>query len=156
MLVLCLLSLAFAPAKPNFSGTWALDKSRSNFGRLAKEAANIHISLKITHREPEVKMIRSGSLNEVKGTQNLTYFTDERGESNPGLLTNTTAQSKTKWEGTRLTSRSLSSVTFNGQAFQIETIERRELSVDGKTLTISIIASSPRGLDRLKLVFAKQ
>jgi hypothetical protein len=149
-------SPALAQAKPNFTGTWSLDKSRSKFGRLAKEAADVKLSLRITHREPELKIIRSGSLNGQGGTQNLTYFTDERGESNPGLLNNSTAQSKTKWEGARLTSRSLSSVFFNGQSFQLETIERRELSADRKSLTLSVIASSPRGIDRLKLVFTRQ
>jgi hypothetical protein len=147
---------AVAQTRPDFSGNWSLDKSRSDFGRLAKEAANIKISLKITHREPELKVVRSGSLNEQGGTENLTYFTDERGENNPGLLNHSTARSKTKWEGMRLTSRSLSSVTVNGQAFQLETIERRELSADRKTLTLSILASSPRGIDRLKLVFTKK
>ena len=149
-------SPVFAQAKPNFTGTWSLDSSRSDFGRLAKEAAAVKISLRITHREPDLKIVRSGSLNGQGGTQNLTYFTDGRGENNPGLLNNSTAQSKTKWEGARLTSRSLSSVTFNGQSFQLETIERRELSADRKTLTLSVIASSPRGIDRLKLVFTRQ
>lgn len=147
---------SFAQTKPNFSGSWSLDKSRSNFGRLAKEAANVKITLKITHRDPELKMTRTGNLNGQGGSQSLTYFTDGRGENNPGLLNNTTASSKTKWEGARLTSRSLSSLSLNGQSFQLETIERRELSADGKTLTLSVIASSPRGIDRLKLVFAKQ
>lgn len=154
LMLLVNVSSASAQTKPNFSGTWSLDKSRSNFGRLAKEAANVKITLKITHREPEVKMVRSGSLNGQGGAQNITYFTDGRGESNPGLLNNSTANSKTKWEGAKLSSRSLTSLSFNGETFQLETIERRELSTDGKTLTISIIASSPRGIDRLKLVFS--
>src|SRR5262247_3316146 len=75
-----------AQTKPNFTGNWALDKSRSNFGRFAKEAANIKITMKITHREPELKMVRSGSLGGAAAAQNLTYFTDGRGETNPGLL----------------------------------------------------------------------
>ena len=66
------------------------------------------------------------------------------------------SQFKTKWQGNKLISRAVSSMSFNGQAINIEAIEKRELSADGKTLTITNTISSPRGVDVVKLVFARK
>ncbi|MBI3649782.1 MAG: hypothetical protein HY231_01900 [Acidobacteria bacterium] len=146
-----------AEAKPNFSGNWALDLGRSNFGRLGPaQFKNARMTLKISHREPQLKIARQASMNGQTRNQNLIYYTDGRGEANPNLLTNEMMNSKTKWEGVKLISRSLSSMAFNGQAINIEAIEKRELSSDGKTLTITNTISSPRGVDIVKLVFARK
>jgi hypothetical protein len=143
-------------AKPNLSGNWTLDLSRSNFGRLgSSQFKNAKMTLKITQREPEVKIIRNATLNGQSRNHNLTYFTDGRGENNPNILTNESMGSKTKWEGARLITRASSSMSFNGQSINLEAIEKRELSADGKTLTVTNTISSPRGVDVIKLVFAK-
>ncbi len=146
---------AYAQTKANMSGTWVLDKSRSNFGRLSKEAANAKITMKILHKEPTLKMTRSGSLNGTARSQSLTFYTDGRGETNPGLLDNSQAKSKTTWESGKLVTHSWSTLSINGETVQLETLERRELSSDGKTLTVSVSATSPRGIDNLKLVFTR-
>ena len=146
---------SLAQAKANMSGTWVLDRSRSNFGRFSKEAANAKITMKILHKEPTLKMTRSGTLNGESRSQNLTFYTDGRGETNPGLIDNSQARSKTTWEGTKLVTHSWSSLSVGGESVQLETLERRELSSDGKTLTVSVTASSPRGIDNLKLVFTR-
>ena len=146
---------ALAQAKANMSGTWVLDKAKSNFGRFSKEAANAKITMKILHKEPTLKMTRSGSLNGEARSQSLTFYTDGRGETNPGLLGNSQAKSKTTWEGEKLVTHSWSTLSINGETVQLETLERRELSSDGKTLTVSVSATSPRGIDSLKLVFTR-
>lgn len=144
-----------AQTKANMSGTWVLDKSRSSFGRFAKEAANAKITMKILHKEPTLKMTRTGSLNGEARSQNLTFYTDGRGETNPGLLGNSQAKSKTSWEGTKLVTHSWSTLSLGDESVQLETLERRELSSDGKTLTVMVTASTPRGIDNLKLVFTR-
>jgi hypothetical protein len=147
---------SLAQAKPNLSGSWTLDLARSNFGRLGNaQFKNARMSLKISHREPELKITRNANLGGQSRNHNLSYFTDGRGESNPNILSNETMRSKTRWEGARLISRSSSSMSFNGQSVNLEAIEKRELSADGKTLTITHTISSPRGVDVVKLVFAK-
>ncbi len=144
-----------AQAKANMSGTWVLDKSRSGFGRFSKEAANAKITMKILHKEPTLKMTRTGSLNGEARSQSLTFYTDGRGETNPGLLGNSQAKSKTTWEGGKLVTHSWSTISVGSESVQLETLERRELSSDGKTLTVSVTATTPRGLDNLKLVFTR-
>jgi hypothetical protein len=143
-------------AKPNLSGNWVLDIARSNFGRLAgSQFKNAKMTLKITHREPEVKIVRNATLGGQSRNHNLNYFTDGRGESNPNILSNEAMRSKTRWEGAKLISRSSSSMSFNGQSVNLEAIEKRELSADGKLLTITNTISSPRGVDVIKLVFVR-
>jgi hypothetical protein len=143
-------------AKPNLSGNWTLDVARSNFGRLAgSQFSNAKMTLKISFKEPELKIVRYASLNGQTRNHNLTYFTDGRGETNPNILTNEQMRSKTKWEGARLISRSSSSMSFNGQSVNLEAIEKRELSSDGKTLIVTNTISSPRGIDVVKLVFVR-
>lgn len=145
-----------AQAKPNLSGNWTLDVARSNFGRLGNsQFKNARMTLKISHREPELKIVRNANLGGQSRNHNLNYYTDGRGESNPNILSNEAMQSKTKWEGARLISRSSSSMSFNGQSLNLEAIEKRELSADGKSLTITNTISSPRGVDVIKLVFVK-
>jgi hypothetical protein len=145
-----------AQSRPNLSGNWTLDIARSNFGRLgSSQFKNARMTLKISHREPELKINRSANMNGQSRNHNLNYFTDGRGESNPNILTNESLGSKTKWEGLKLISRSSSSMSFNGQSITLEALEKRELSADGKTLTITNTISSPRGVDVIKLVFAK-
>jgi hypothetical protein len=144
-----------AQAKANMSGTWVLDKSRSSFGRFSKEAASAKITMKILHKEPTLKMTRTGSLNGEARSQSLTFYTDGRGETNPGLIGNSQAKSKTTWEGGKLVTHSWSTISVGNESVQLETLERRELSSDGKTLTVSVTATTPRGLDNLKLVFTR-
>jgi hypothetical protein len=149
-------ALNVTQAKPNMSGNWTLDISRSNFGRLASsQFSNAKMTLKISYREPELKITRQASMNGQTRNHNLLYFTDGRGETNPNILTNEQMRSKTKWEGARLISRSSSSLSFNGQSVNLEAIEKRELSADGKTLLITNTFSSPRGVDVVKLVFKR-
>jgi hypothetical protein len=145
-----------AQSRPNLSGSWTLDVSRSNFGRLASsQFSNAKMTLKISYREPELKITRSATMNGQSRNHNLVYFTDGRGETNPNILSNEQMRSKTKWEGTKLISRASSSMSFNGQSVQLEAIEKRELSADGKSLLITNTISSPRGVDVIKLVFKK-
>jgi hypothetical protein len=145
-----------AQTKPNFSGNWTLDLSRSNFGRLgSSQFKDAKMTLKISQHEPELKITRNASLNGQARNHNLTYFTDGRGETNPNIITNEQMTSKTRWEGAKLISRSASVVSFNGQSVNMEAIEKRELSTDGKTLTITHTISSPRGVDVVKLVFKR-
>jgi hypothetical protein len=145
-----------AQAKPNLSGNWVLDVGKSNFGRLGNsQFKNARMTLKISHREPEVKIVRNATMGGQSRNHNLNYFTDGRGESNPNILSNESMRSKTRWEGAKLISRASSSVSFNGQSMNLEAIEKRELSADGKLLTITNTISSPRGVDVIKLVFVR-
>ncbi len=144
-------------AKPDFSGNWTLDKSKSDLGQFARgNLANASMSMSVTYKEPEWKMVRHIDANGQNIAQNYTYYTDGRGETNPGLLGSAQVKSKTKWEGIKLVSRSSTAITMrNGENLYIETTEKRELSADGKTMTITLMISSPQRPQTFKLVFTR-
>ncbi|MEW6206766.1 MAG: hypothetical protein AB1631_00260 [Acidobacteriota bacterium] len=143
-------------AKPDFSGTWMFDRSKSNLGPLQRApAANAEITLVITHKEPELKILQKIDLNGNTSSQERIYYSDGRGETNPALIGNGDVKSKTKWDKMKLESKSSSSFQLRGggDVFHTDTSERRELSQDGKTLTITISISGPRGIQVIKMVY---
>ena len=129
--------------KPNLSGTWVLDKSKS-----AK--LDYDLTLVIVHREPEIKinrMLKAGSEEQVEESL---FYTDGRAEwdSRKGYWDN---KSITRWSGAKLVRRSSGSNPLSDgrrNAPSIVTTEEWELSKDGKTLTRTV-SSSGRVMDAI-------
>ncbi len=141
-------------SKPDFSGKWVLDKSKSELGRIGQgPMANAEVTLLIEHKEPELKILRTILLNGQEIKQAFLYFSDNRGETNPAAFGNAEVKSKTKWDKAKLESKSSASFSVRGETFYADTSEKRELSAEGKVLTISISISSSRGLQLIKQVF---
>ena len=162
LLLIVLSCVVFANAaddksKPDFSGNWTLDKSKSDLGQFARgNLANAAMTMSINYKEPELKMIRHIDANGQDIAQNYTYYTDGRGETNPGLFNSSQVKSKTKWEGTKLVSRSSATVTMRtGENVYIDTTEKRELSADGNTMTITVMVNTPQRPQTFKLVFTR-
>src|SRR6476619_5894524 len=65
--------------RPDLSGTWAFDHSRSNVGKTSTASSEI----RITHHDPEVRIERSITVNGKSELKELIYYTDGRGETNP-------------------------------------------------------------------------
>ena len=95
LLLLCLFACAAAGAAagddrkkegkhPDLSGTWTLDRSKSDFGVFwDRPLAKTDATLVVVHNEPELKVTRTLRLNGREETKELVYYTDGRGESNP-------------------------------------------------------------------------
>jgi hypothetical protein len=64
----------------------------------------------------------------------LTYYSDGRGERNPSAFGEDALKTKTEWEGTALVSRGS---TRLGSGI-VDVTERRELGVNGTQLIISV------------------
>lgn len=160
LVMLCCVVVASAAddkAKPDFSGNWTLDKSKSDLGQFGRgNLANASMTMSVSYKEPEYKMVRHIDANGQDIAQNYTYYTDGRGETNPGFMNSTQVKSKTKWEGTKLVSRSSASITMrSGENVYIDTTEKRELSADGNTMTVTLTINTPQHPQTLKLVFTR-
>ena len=141
--------------KPDLTGTWVRSSYKSNHrGQLE----SYPVTLTISHKEPELNITRKSI---VKGTEKITdevYYTDGRGEKNEPQFRSALAigssptngvqqkgsdnpqtKSKTKWEGNKIVSRSSSILEAVGHRFDMDMTQKRELSADGKTLTITTI-----------------
>lgn len=143
-----------AQSRPDLTGTWERNLSKSKRGNRAVGAGVVRLI--ISHKEPELKVTRH---SDFKGKETITdsvYYTDGRGEKNvtgfsavvslglpyeniepnQGSSKNPAVKSKTKWEGDKLVSRYSMNFAIQGRRVDIDVAEHRELSQDGKALTI--------------------
>jgi hypothetical protein len=131
-----LVALAFAPPKPDFSGTWKQDNARSNFANLPAPISVIDI---ITHKDPLLHLTQT-----VVGPQGDSvtsehdYSTDGREQA--GKSPKYTEKTSVTWDGNGLVFTNTRD--YGGREVVIR--ERWELSPDGKTLTKERFSPVPR------------
>src|SRR3954465_14917035 len=110
LLTFCLLSSAAAgddkkKSHPDFSGTWEIDRTKSDFGEFSERPlSKADSTLVIAHGDPELKIRRTLRINGQEEVKEFTYYTDERGETNPATIGVGEIKSKTKWDGDKVVS----------------------------------------------------
>src|SRR5581483_1736892 len=148
--VLCGLAAVLAggqaQAKPNFTGEWKLNASKSEFGPMPAPTSRTD---KIAHSDPDLKVTTTQSTPNGDATFELKYTTD--GESTNQMRGNP-VKSTSKWDGDTLIITSKAS--FNGT--DITFADKWNLSEDGKVLTISRHITAPQGELDQKITLDKQ
>ena len=140
-------TFAVAQTKPNFSGTWKLNVSKSDFGVLPGPESRTDI---IDHNEPAIKINTSQEGSQGKMAATVNYTTDGKEVTNtigPREIKSTAA-----WEGSNLVVNS--KLMFNDSEVTIKNVWT--LSDDGKTLTENAHLASAMGETDQKFVFEKQ
>jgi hypothetical protein len=185
-LVICsLLSFSWLEAqdqKPNFSGTWAIDREKSEFGPRGGERDRPPGG---DDREQQGKRPPKEGVNEGEGGRrptggmfdsmviehkepNLTIkrkmnfrgeernqelkYTTNNKKNNNEGFFGTTTESKTHWEGDKLVTES----TTETPRGVMETKEVRSLSADGNTMTVEMTTKGGPREGTRKIVFTKQ
>jgi hypothetical protein len=148
--LLCAAAVALsgqAQAKPNFSGEYKLNTSRSEFGPMPAPASRTD---KITHDDPSLQVAtrQSGQNGEV--TYEARDATD--GTETTNQFRSTAMKSTGKWDGDTLVITTKGS--YNGG--DITLADKWTLSEDGKVLTINRHVTSAMGELDQKIVFEKQ
>lgn len=148
------LGMGMVSAAPsNFSGTWALDKSRS--GELPRQLQNADIVWEVKQDDKQITVI-----SPAMGGQQTAVFNLDGSETManvegrfPGK-----AARKAKWmnEGKTLELNTVLNANFQGNDVTITTVEHWELADDGKTLKVHRATESPRGKNEISLVFTKK
>jgi hypothetical protein len=142
-----ILGLVQGQAKSNFSGTWKLDTSKSDFGPLPSPDS---MTETIVHKDPSLKvsLTQTGGLGDI--TMDLSYTTD--GAECVNHVRQNEIRSIFKWDGDDLV------VDIKGKYGETDykSKDRWTLSSDGKTLTITRHVSSPMGEADVKELFVKQ
>jgi hypothetical protein len=77
--------------RPNFTGTWILDRSKEDVPTVA------NLTLVIDHSDPEIKISRKLASQLLRRQEVLKYYSDGRGETN--VDNSNTISTKTKWDG---------------------------------------------------------
>jgi len=148
--IVILASLLFGPAlsaKPDFTGKWKMNASKSDFGTLP---APEKLDRAIEHKDPDisVKTVQVGHQGEVK--TEFHYTTDGKeftAKSAFGEIKGTA-----KWAGDTLVVETKRSV----QGAEITQVGRWTLSEDGKALSVHSVIQTPNGAFKMSLSFDKQ
>ena len=142
------LGLIQAQAKTDFSGTWKIDMSKSDFGPLP---APDSITEKIDHADPSLKanVATTGGM-QGDATYDVVYTTD--GKECVNHVGENEFKSTLNWDGDELVVETKGK--FGDTDFTSK--DRWALSADGKTLTVTRHISSAMGEADMKEVFAKQ
>ena len=147
-----------AKPHPDLTGTWELDRSKSDFGLFRdRPISKADSTLVVVHHDPELKVTRTLRLNGQQEVKEFTYYTDGRGETNPATIGAGEVKSKTKWDGDKVTAHA--KMTWPGQngaaGVEIDVTQKWQVSSDGKSLTNTTVISNPMGVQEVRLVYRR-
>jgi hypothetical protein len=137
-----------AQDKPNFTGKWVLDRSKSEFAAMPVPESQTNT---IEHKEPNITLTQTITGDSIPGGQASTqrrWTTD--GKENTNDLGQQQVKSKTKWEGNKL----VTVTTLEGGRGEIQDLW--ELTDNGKQLEVTRDFKGPQGQREQKLIFKKQ
>jgi hypothetical protein len=146
MFLSLVLGMVQAQTRPNLSGTWKVNMSKSDFGRGPAPDARTD---RIAHQDPNLKDTITQSNQQGEITYDMNYFTDGRETTN--TIRKNEFKSVAHWEGDQLAIESKGSL---GGAVTLK--DHWSLSEDGKTLTLQRHAARVIGSTDQKIVFEKQ
>lgn len=149
-ILLAILALVALPAlaKPNFTGDWKLNTSKSTFGQFPAPSS---MTNKITHADPKLTTATKQSSDMGDFEMSASYTTDGKESQNEGFGGSTTT-STAKWDGDTLNIETKGK--FGDNEFTMT--EKWTLAEDGKTLTIVRVFKSAMGEGEQKMLFEKQ
>ena len=136
-----------AQSKPNFSGTWKLNVSKSDFGPLPAPTGRVDV---IEHNDPALKVATTAENAQGKQSFTSNYTTD--GKEAVNKRGPQEAKSKITWDGSKLVMDT--KATFGDQDVSIKSVW--SLSEDGKTLTQNVHLAAQMGEADQTQVFEKQ
>jgi hypothetical protein len=148
ILLAALAGIALGADKPNFSGDWKLNISKSTMGPIP---APTSYTRKVTHAEPSITIedTQTGSpLGDQHDTR--TYTTD--GKEISYQANGADVKSAATWDGASLQIDSKASV----QGMDLIIKDKVTMGDDGKTLSDTVHITTPMGDLDLVLVFEKQ
>lgn len=150
-LVLATVASAQAPG-PNFSGTWVVDLTKSDFGPMPPPES---VVLVVEHKEPNLKVTvtQRSAGSEVTNVRLVT--TDGKDNSNKMRTPDGETQdviSTTKWTGSALAT----AYKVNAQGMTVDITDSWELSDGGKVLTASRSVKTPQGNFQAKVVYNRK
>ncbi|HZM88804.1 MAG TPA: hypothetical protein VFF31_19925 [Blastocatellia bacterium] len=152
---LCVIHIASALAKPDFSGTWVMDVNRS-----FSNPAGLEQTLTVVHTGDQIKVDAKIKTQQGEQTINETYTLDgkETEFTPPGTQPNAKGKRKAMWlpdaKGAVIDDI-VTSDSPNGPVTR-KTMRKWTLSPDGKTLTVDYYFDDQRGSFEAKRVFVKK
>jgi hypothetical protein len=140
--------LSVAADKPNFSGEWAMDAAKSDFGPIPPPAT---MTRKVEHSDPAmtVTTIQTGG---AQGDSTVTQKFATDGKETTNEMMGSPTKSTAKWDGGNLVV--VTKADFQGTEITINS--KWSLSADGKVLTDAWHLVTPQGEFDLTYVMNKK
>jgi hypothetical protein len=136
-----------AQAKPNFTGEWKLNPSKSEFGQMPAPSSMVQ---KMTHDEPNLKVSVKQTSDMGEFAFDATYTTD--GKESTNTMMDSPSKSVVTWDGDTLLIETKGK--FGDSEFKMN--DKWTVSADGKVLTINRHFTSSFGEGDQKMVLEKQ
>lgn len=133
-------------AKPNVSGDWKLNNSKSDLGPMPPPSS---MTMKIAHDDPKLKVAVKQVGDQGEFEWEAAYTTD--GKESKNEVRGNPSVSVVKWAGDALVLDTKAKWEDN----ELTINDKWTLSEDGKTLTVERKFSSSMGEMQQKLVFEK-
>lgn len=145
------VAIAAQGVVPDFSGTWALDAAKSDFGPVPPPESIVMV---IDHKEPALKstVTQKGAQGGATVESNITTDGKENVNTMRVGPDEQSVKSTSKWIGKTLATTR----TLEAQGMSIGIDDSWELSADGKVMTILRQLRTPQGDFAMKTVFNKQ
>jgi hypothetical protein len=140
--LIVMATVGWATAKPNFTGEWQLNLSKSNYGALPPPTSMLR---KITHAEPSLEIVDDQSGGRRTGVSTRKYMTS--GQATTFEVNGAAVEGVAAWEGNSLI------VTTKVDAVGLLFKDKMSLSADGKQLTSEVHIDSSQGPAQVTLVF---
>jgi hypothetical protein len=155
------VGLVSAQSKANFSGTWILDKSRSDASQLlgvsegVEKDPNTTMTMVVDQQGTTIMVTRVLKAQGEERRETHTYKTDGQETTNTGFRGESVV-ARTFWEGDKLVVVATRKMKVLVKELSVDSRGVWSLSPDGKTLTIDAKVNSPRGEQRVRAVFDRQ
>jgi hypothetical protein len=148
LLIATLAALAPAADKPNFSGEWTLDASKSEFGPMPAPAS---MTRKIDHSDPGLTVTQA-TTGGPQGDQTTTMKYSTDGKETVNQFMGNDIKAKANWDGNAL----VIAMTADFGGNEIKLTNKWTLSDDGKTLTDMSHIALPQGEFDMTYVLTKK
>jgi len=153
--ILCLLQIATAASKPDFSGTWVMDTNRS-----FSNPAGLEQTLTVVQTGDQIKLDTKIKTQQSEQTINETYSLDgkEADFTPPGAQPGAKGKRTAKWlpDGRGIFIEDVTTSDSPNGPVTRKVARRWMLSSDGGTLTVDYYFDDQRGSFEAKRVFVKK
>ncbi|HEY2943780.1 MAG TPA: hypothetical protein VGN09_15210 [Vicinamibacteria bacterium] len=157
-LILTTAAFSYAQSKPDFSGTWVLDREKSDppgmgpgGGQGPGASPTGDVTITITQTGTELKLERETPA----GKMTTAYALDGTESKNTGPRGGET-RSKSHWDGEKLLTEGQQTMNGPDGPMTVDFKEVRRLDDDGKTMVVETTRTSARGTQTRKTVFTKK
>jgi len=156
LLALCAVLTAWAAS--DFSGTWALDKAKSDPIRMGRPGGgggggDIDVTLAIKQTANEITITRKMTVGGEDRTSEQKFTLDGKESTNPAPMGRGEFKAKANLQGDKLTIEGTQKMSTPQGDFEIGVKEEYVLSDGGKVLTVTSTRSTPQGDRTSKQVY---